>query len=378
MSNLSQFTNNQNLRLLWDVLLDELHINRTNSKLIGNIRTVFESNVKPFTARVNPTTNIMDLNKQFLSQVVLAVNRLFPQDPQIKRIIISDEEIVDSYNLDSYNLDSYNLEPYKIEDIQASRQSEFEKEVDRKRMELETYMSPQKPKDLDFSDRNSDGKIKAMDSLVAEKMAQRNFEIETLQNSNYNTTSINPESWLKSKETSVKVEKNGSASKLTSPMQHKTENSKFKHISFDNNNNITLTITEPEQKTHNFVKKVTWNDLDKEEKQDEPVVSIFNKLKKQSILESMEHNKDTQYLEQKSMPLPQIKPEEIIGNQPTVTTQRNDPVIPKTEIIKQLNEMNNKIDTLYEMVFKLTNSMQELLLHNTNHTSCNITNIDDI
>ena len=62
----------------------------------------------------------MELNKNFLSQVVLAVNRLFPnikQEQNIKRITISDEEIA---------------EPYKIEDIQASRQIKFEKEVDLK------------------------------------------------------------------------------------------------------------------------------------------------------------------------------------------------------------------------------------------------------
>ena len=182
MSNLSQFTNKENLKLLWEVLLDELNINKTNTKLIGNIKTIFESNINPFSSRVNPKSHIMELNKQFLSQVVLAVNRLIPyikQEQNIKRITISDEEV---------------SEPYKIEDIHASRQSEFEKEVERKRMELENYMTPQKPTELDFSDINSDGKIKAMDSLVADKMAQRNFEIEQFQN-NYNT-GIDPEKWL--------------------------------------------------------------------------------------------------------------------------------------------------------------------------------------
>ena len=35
------------------------------------------------------------------------------------------------------------------------------------------YMTLKKPKDFDFSDRESDEKITAMDSLVAEKMTQR-------------------------------------------------------------------------------------------------------------------------------------------------------------------------------------------------------------
>jgi hypothetical protein len=340
MSNLSQFTNKQNIKLLWEVLLDELHINSNNTKLVGNIRTVFESNINPFTSKTNPKTNIMDLNKQFLSQVVLAVNRLFPQlkqEQNIKRITIFDEEVSDF------------KEPYKIEDIRSLRQNDFEKEVEKKRMELENYMTPQKPTELDFSDTDTDGKIKSMDSLIAEKMMQRNLEIETLQNSNYNT-SVDPEKWLKPKETSVKTEKNVS---VITPHQ-KNENSKLKHISFDSNNNITLSISEPE-KPQSLSKKVTWDDLEQQDNN-----SIFNKLKKQPVIETKlnnSSNKDGQYVEQKSMPLPEIKQEEIIRNQATLSTSmtNNEPVIPKSEIIKQLNEMNTKIDNLYEIVFNFIN-----------------------
>ena len=348
MSNLSQFTNKQNIKLLWEVLLDELHINTTNTKLVSNVRTVFESNVKPFTARTNPNTNIMDLNKQFLSQVVLAVNRLFPQFKQeqnIKRITIFDEEVSDF------------KEPYKIEDIHSLRQNDFEKEFEKKRMELENYMTPQKPKELDFSDINSDGKIKAMDSLIAEKMVQRNLEIETLQNSNYNT-SIDPEKWLKPKETSVKTEKNIPISTMATTQDKKHENLKLKHISFDSNNNITLSVSEPENNSQNISKKVTWDDLEQYDN-----VSIFNKLKKQPVIETKLNenvNKDNQYVEQKSMPLPEIKKEEIIRSQVTlpISITNNEPVIPKTEIIKQLNEMNTKIDRLYEIVFNFINEIK--------------------
>jgi hypothetical protein len=347
MSSLSQFTNKQNLKLLWEVLLDELHINISNKSLISNIRTVFESNINPFASRANPKVPIMELNKQFLSQVVLAVNRLFPnmkQEQNIKRITISDEEV---------------SEPYKIEDIHASRQSEFEKEVERKRMEMENYMTPQKPRELDFSDRASDGKIKAMDSLVADKMNQRNLEIEQFQNNNYNS-SIDPEKWLTPTETSVKNEKTQIEPKVIEqkPIIKNNQNSRLKHISIDSNNNITLSIDEIEPKN----KKVSWDDQ-------ESTISIFNKLKKQPIVEvetnintikdNIPKNDEKQYMEQKSMPLPQVKQEEIIRNQSTLPTTNNEPIIPKTEIIKQLNEMNKKIDNLYEMIYKLTNLMEK-------------------
>jgi len=128
---MNNFTNNANLELLWDVLLDELNINTTNKSLVNNItlvnniKIVFDTNIKHFTLKTNPTLHIMELNKQFLSQVVMAVNKLFPKEQNIKRITISNEEI---------------KEPYKIEDIHSSRQSEFDKEFEKKRIELDNYM----------------------------------------------------------------------------------------------------------------------------------------------------------------------------------------------------------------------------------------------
>lgn len=354
----TQFTNKQNLQLLWDVLLDELKINNSNKSLINNIRTVFESNINPFTSRANHKLNVMELNKQFLSQIVLAVNKLFPNitsfsestpkhDQNIKRITIFPEDAIS--------------EPYKIEDIHASRQSNFDKELEQKRIEMENYMIPQKPKELDFSDRNLDGKITEMDSLIADKLAQRNLEFDNLQTNNYNSSNIDPEKWLTPKETSIKQEKIGFLDKsfTNKPIiknNQNNQNNRLKHISIDNNNNITLSIDEIDQK----LKKVSWNDLEdkSQELTTEPIINIFNKLKKQPIIQSNQDdiinlNDDKHYVEQKSMPLPNIKQEDIIRNQSTLIQSNNEPVLPKTEIIKQLNEMNKKIDDLYEIILKL-------------------------
>ena len=326
MSNLSQFTNKQNLKLLWDVLLDEININASNKTLISNIKTIFESNIHPFTSRTNPNLNIMELNKQFLSQVVLAVNRLFPnlkKEQNIQKITIF-PEIED------------NLDPYKIEDIQSLRQNEFEKEVEKKKIELDTYMTPNKPKELDFSNKNLDGKIKSMDSLIAEKLEQRNLEIEYLQNNNYNTTIIDSENWLTPKETSVK-----------------NENINFLKKNINNTNNplrdINLTINELEQ---NKIKKVSF------EKED-TTINVFSKLKKQASTSLETMNLNNSYDEQQSLPLPSQLPLPLPEEKQINKKGENDPILPKTEIINQLNDMNAKIDKLYEMVYKLTNLIQD-------------------
>ena len=344
MSNLHYFTNKENLSLLWEVLLDELKINTSNLNITNNIKTVFESNIIPFKSNTNPNLNIMDLNKQFLSQVLLAVNRLFPNiknEQNIKRIKIFEEDFI---------------EPYKIEDIHSLRQNNFEKEVEKKKLELEKFMTPPTPKELDFSDNNTDGRIKYMDSLISEKMNQRNLDIEQIQNLNFNSFDIEPDQWLKPKETSIKNEKFNFEQKSTdekkSIFKNNNENSRLKHISFDKNNNITLNISENE----NLVKKVTWGD----DQQDQNI-NIFTKLKKRNIdnndnnIQENQYNQELvkpQYIEQKSIQLSEVKKEEILLNINNTNNPQiqNDPILPKIEIVKQLNDMNSKIENIVEFV----------------------------
>ena len=295
---LSAFKMPSNIELLWDVLLNELHINQTNK---DNIRTVFDTNLPIFVSSILNKRNkysIMDLNKEFLSQVVLAVNKLFPkQNVNVKRITITDEEVG---------------EPYKIEDIHASRQSDFDKELERKRLELETYMMPQKPRELNFSDNMTIDKITSMDSIIAEKITQRNMEI----NGNYDYET--PEHWLKPIETSIKTE---------NQMAEKT-------------------------------KKVSWNEpIRNEPIRNEPSMNIFNKLKQTPTIDVK------QYSEQKSMPLPNGMPTngmpitevKLDAVAPKLVTQ--EPILPNSEIIKQLNETNKRIDNLHEMFVSFMDKM---------------------
>jgi hypothetical protein len=177
----SRFLTKQNINLLWDVLLDELHIDSNNKSIVTNIRTVFESNINPFTKNVNQNAQLVILNKQFLSQVLIAVNRLFPnlkQEQEFKRIQISSEEA---------------SVPYKIEDIRESRQTDFEKQVNLKRADFENSINLNKPKELDFSEKIDDGKILEMDALIAETVARRKFDIEQIQ---HTVVSEDAENWL--------------------------------------------------------------------------------------------------------------------------------------------------------------------------------------
>jgi hypothetical protein len=320
---MNQFTNKQNLALLWDVLLDELDIKSKHPSFNSNVQQDFQSNINPFIARAQPNTSLIELNKHFLSQVVLAVHKLIPQlSNDVKRITISSEEI---------------SEPYKIEDIQAERLSEFDKELNMKRMELENYMTLPKPKGVQFSDNNIDGKITSMEALVSEKLAERNLELELLQKNNYNTIH-SADNWLTAKETSVKTEK----------MSEQVE-SRLKYLKIDEHQNVSLNIAP---------KKVSWsNDL-------EESTNIFSKLKRVNEEQNQTETQnvsDKKYVQQDSVPLPtyeQIQPQ--IQTQPSNTViSQSTPIIPNSEFIKQLNEMNSKIDNLYTIVNKLVQTIND-------------------
>ena len=225
---MSTFTSRDNLEMLWDILLDELNIRNKPSAFVSHIHTVFTSNINPFLLNVAPKTPLIELNKQFLKQVCLAVHKLFPtlaQEQNFKKINITNEEVT---------------EAYKIEDIRTERQSEFEKQLKQKQTELETYMTLTKPQAVSFADTATENKILQMDSLVAEKLAQRDAELEILYKNNLKTAE-GANSWLATQETSLKSD------------------------------NITLNIST----IPNSPKKVSWNDDN-----DDSSHSIFQKLKK--------------------------------------------------------------------------------------------------
>ena len=322
MNNLQQFKTVKNVNMLWEVLLDELKINQQNTSLVSNVRSVFENNISLFLSKANPNSGLMNLNKIFLSQIVTAVNRLFPninQQQQSTKLINISDEIIN--------------EPYKVEDIQSARQSEFESQVNQRRSEFENLAIHKKPKELDFSDKAEISKIKEMEALIAETIAKRNFEIDQINmnmnanlnlnlNSNSNPNSVSSDEWLKPNNTSVRAEKQQPMVSDNSQRKHKYVNvseqepplfltrsdstSSLKKVSFNEGNNVTMTIEEYREPETQEVINIPTN--------------IFNKLK---------------------------KVEEPIKNQ--------DP-----NVQSQINDMNKKIDTLFTMMAELSSNVKQI------------------
>lgn len=313
LNNLQQFKTVKNINMLWEVLLDELNINTQNTSLTSNVRSVFESNINPFLARANPNSGLMNLNKIFLTQIVAAVNRLFPninQQQSIKLINISDEVV--------------SSEPYKVEDIHNARQTEFESQVNQRRSEFDNLVTVKKPKEVDFSDKAEISKIKEMEALIAETIAKRNFDIEQINTNMSMTANVNtdtgqtPDEWLKPNNTSLRTEKQQPPKENDiGQRKHKYVNileqeppSSFvpsKKVSFNEGNNVTMTIEEYMEPQAQEVINIPTN--------------IFNKLKKVE--------------------------EPIKNTEPSVQAQ--------------INDMNKKIDTLFVMMSELSSNVKQLV-----------------
>ena len=303
LNNLQQFKTVKNINMLWEVLLDELNINTQNTSLTANVRSVFESNVNPFLARANPNSGLMNLNKIFLTQIVAAVNRLFPninQQPQVKLINISDEVV--------------SSEPYKVEDIHNARQTDFETQVNQRRNDFENLVTVKKPKELDFSDKAETSKIKEMEALIAETIAKRNFDIEQINTNRNMSTNMNadtgqtPDEWLKPNNTSLRSEKQQPPQQENNIDQrkHKYVNTmeqipSSKKVSFNEGNNVTMTIEEYMEPQAQDIISIPTN--------------IFNKLKK----------------------------------------------VEEPNVQVQINDMNKKIDTLFAMITELSSNVKQIV-----------------
>lgn len=303
-NNVEQFNNNVNISLLWDVLLDEF-INvkdsisitdNTRLSIIENIRVIFNTNINMFVSKINPNLSIIELNKQFLRQVSLAINELIPNlrshtNTNIKKIVIAEDDV---------------QIPYKIEDIHEVRKTEFQRTVEKKKLEFDALLNPPPPKNIQLAD-NINNSFPSIDLLMAEKMKERE---------QYSSVS----------------------------------NSSVEHIIPD--------------------KKVTWTDdttfFNKLKKMN--TSSNSSLLPSNAIYPN--NDKDyTKYIEQPSISLNQIQPLNPIINTiqtPSETIMSSIPVLSNSELLKQFKIINEKIDNLYQLFHSISKT-NNIHYDNTNN-----------
>jgi len=267
---LDDFLSNQNIKMIWDVLIDEDIFKNKSKDIIAQMHMIFNKNIVPFYEKEKHTTsNLIELNKKFITILMNFVNRNFPT--------ISQKH---AQSTNQYPLQVQKKELITQEELQTDRQNEFERELSQKQKEFTSSMTLQVPQKPNFSD-TIDKPISEMELEMKKMIAQRNYDLET---ANKSLSANDVENWLKPKETSVKADKigftntNTNANTNTNTKQNVTQhanssNSSIKYIKIDAEDisegvlkKDIIELNSPEKK------QISWAD----EKQDN---NIFSKLK---------------------------------------------------------------------------------------------------
>ena len=255
MSTTHPFLTNENMKLLWDVLMEnELFQNKSKDFLI-KINYLVNQNIHSFFEQEKTKSqNLMDLNKKFIT---LLLNH-------IQKIVLTEEakSVVVKPNL------------VTSEDIQNHRQTQFERELISKPQEFTNAMTLPVPPTPTFQDKR-DEPLSELELEIKRTMAQRNYDIEQIQN-NIHQIQVDP-SWLTGQETSIKKEKLNYPGKVEPKKENPIKYIKIENKEIDNSllkkEIVDLNVTQ---------KHITWDDEreDEKNKEDSLESQLFLKLKK--------------------------------------------------------------------------------------------------
>ena len=191
-----QFLNEQNLNILQEILFQELKIS-ANSSFVPQIKQIFINNIHFFLQNANMNNSLIELNKLFLRQTILAINKLIPN--------LKNEIKNKKINIISDDINFF----HKVEDLKNIKLELFNEEFNLKREEFNATMKNEVPNTLNFSDNYVDEKITDMNKILSEKISQRNSEIPL-----------------------------SSPSSSPSPSPQENEQKKIKKVNFDLSDNI--------------------------------------------------------------------------------------------------------------------------------------------
>jgi hypothetical protein len=231
------FLTKGNVETIWDVLQDEKIPNMTQQVFINNIKLFGEKERSSGLTLYQMNTKFIMQFKDFMEKQYLQHQKSLKQQQQQYHQQQNNGQNNGQNNNKQYDgpirlniQDSDSNYSITAEELHAERIGEFEKQLSQKQNEFSSLMIQEKPADLNFSDVKDSPIGSEMEQLIANTMKQRNFDIEQIHSQNTSTNVNATTSWLSSKDTSLKTEKN----------IEKTNNDN-KHISWSNE----LTSEEP-------------------------------------------------------------------------------------------------------------------------------------
>jgi hypothetical protein len=244
---LKKFIQKNNLKILWEVIIDEELFHFLSQSDQQKIYQIFLNNIQGFyEAEKTYGNSLVELNKKYILFILNYIKKTFG-DQSPSKIQIKEE--IKQHQPSNINMNIKELVTY--EDIQNDRKTKFEKDLNRVKEEFQDSITLKTPEPLDFKDKqnNDDGPIKEMDKLLKEIQIQRNYEVENINRTYNNTTQV--DNWLKPQETSLKNDK-----------KQKDNDNESEILSKDNNKGRRFRFLDSTLEQQEQPKTVTWNNED--------------------------------------------------------------------------------------------------------------------
>ena len=167
-----EFITNDNIEMLWDLILDEIGNNVKTNEQMSNYRAFFINQAKHFFEKEkSKKQNIMEMNKMFMSENIDKFQNVHKQ--------IQEKEVQNKKQQQN------NLKEFlTIEDLHSERLNQFEQSLEHKQVEFKNMMSIPVPKIPNFKEDIKIEKINSaeMQNVIAKTMSERKFEMDNIKN----------------------------------------------------------------------------------------------------------------------------------------------------------------------------------------------------
>ena len=179
------FLSSENTDLLWEVIVDDETIPKTDAT-----RETFARMLPEFHRGAGQETDLFELNKLFIGRMLSTLSN------------------ASSASSASSRGEATNARKPLVthEELQTERRSAFEKEMQEKESEFKNAITLQVPDAPDFKDNVKDAPLTNVSETIQRMIAERNFEIDTISKAHDKKKA---EQWLSSSKTSIQDEKGG-------------------------------------------------------------------------------------------------------------------------------------------------------------------------
>ena len=176
------FTSNKNKGILWKLMGENDLFNGIQPNDASKVTQLFESNILNLSLNITRNNELIDLNKNIITNMVNELNILREN---------SSSTIIPHH--------------YKVSDMTEKRQKEFDSKLQNKEVEFQELIKTPNPETPDFSDKVDQPMEGDIDKILKEQLAYRESQLNIVLETQ---DKVKAEKWLQEGKTNQKQEDN--------------------------------------------------------------------------------------------------------------------------------------------------------------------------